>query len=1123
MDNKNTIIAIFLVAIMIGGMLFFLPMNNNPTTGSGSNAVSATGLYSGNVHSTPLKQSASPFSGLTRSQMAQAAISAAKSSNVPLSDVFLPNYASTTKLSNGIISLGYGQSPAPMGIGFYGLYNNSGTTAAKNYIFPNAEAQINLSSLQTLNLADGGPQSVTFQLNAVLNNVNLFGNSSYNMWTQNVVVYSARTHTATLELNIWNFSSPTAVMSSNAINYSSGVVYPYPYAYIVVGPSFQINGPGLNMNLYMNTSLVNGRQAVFFNYSLQNVLNASSGKSMNINKGSYDEAIFNSTNAAPVHYLVSGSTLNPTGFIPYDEEIMVGGPGGGSTATVMNISGTMKLLYYNTTTNSFQNVPNAYDIGSETGETSVGVDVHYTGSTAMLTSGPSMVYGLWNETNSTFSTYHVQITNASDSYVFVGQNSMAAGAGFWNWAPVNYGKNQVYYLPTSAKYPFEVLSNFHNMVGNNVTYLNLTTTTNVNLVSNVAAGIYTPIIANGNAQLSLVASSGSGTAASPYVLALGGYAQINTVFGQLNDYAFPAFPGVLVYNTNAHVNVENFNMMVSFSGVASLISNFYGLPGYNGLNMWIYNSSNVSITSSTFNSWYSFQQTGYFEGSLNLWNSTNVMVSSSTFYSWGMGAFTYNAPDVKANITFESNTFENSAAYTCTPQPGPAYATILNGESPIGLLLFSNNTSVHNNYFLTTVPVFSCDLNYYTFAFANYSGDNINHNYYWNYNETGSYNGLGYITTGVTDTNPWIIQGTNYTVDVPNIAKDASLGVSTMYFISICCTGESFTFVPAASGSALTLYDVPVLFTGSFQDFQTSELITSTLASTGSTITNQFNGYSQVLYNSSSVNQTLNLFTGSINVTDSSASGQWTPIINGMPQSTTSGFNETISNVPFGIYYVGVSSGGLTTNVQTSLMVDFTGSTPVSVSTNQLIINETGLSSGTSWSVNIGGTTLSSDTSSISVVAPQNTYTYTVSTPSGYSVSTGGSGTVYLNQTKVLAVTFTAAAYSLSFTENGLSSGTSWNVTVNGHNYSSNTTTLSVSVSYGSVTYKVDSVNGYSTTTGNNTIFVAGNSQIAVGFTQIVTPSSGMSPTETYAIGGVTLVVGLLVGLGASMFLRKKP
>ena len=391
------------------------------------------------------------------------------------------------------------------------------------------------------------------------------------------------------------------------------------------------------------------------------------------------------------------------------------------------------------------------------------------------------------------------------------------------------------------------------------------------------------------------------------------------------------------------------------------------------------------------------------------------------------------------------------------------------------------------------------------------------------WNETGSYNGLGYITTGVTDTNPWIVQGTNYTFNVPNAAQDASLGVSPIYSISVCCTGESFTFGSAVSGPALTLYDVPTVITGTTQDFPTTELVTSTLATTGFSQSYQFSGCEQSNYNASNVHQSFNMFTGSINVTDSSATGPWTPIINGISQATSSNTNETISNVPFGIYYVGVSSGGLTTNVQTSLMVvDFTGSTPVSVSTNQLTIKETGLSSGTSWSVNIGGTTLSTVKSSISVVAPQNTYTYTVSVPSGYSVS-NGSGTVFLNQTTVLAVTFTAASYSLSFTENGLSSGTSWNVTVNGHNYSSNTTTLSVAVSYGSVTYKVDSVSGYSTSTGNNTILVAGNSQIAVGFTQIVTPSSGMSPTETYAIGGVTLVVGLLVGLGASMFLRKKP
>ena len=1131
MDNKNTIIAIFLVAIMIGGMLFFLPMNNNPTTGSGSNAVSATGLYSGNVHSTPLKQSASPFSGLTRSQMAQAAISAAKSSNVPLSDVFLPNYASTTKLSNGIISLGYGQSPAPMGIGFYGLYNNSGTTAAKNYIFPNAEAQINLSSLQTLNLADGGPQSVTFQLNAVLNNVNLFGNSSYNMWTQNVVVYSARTHTATLELNIWNFSSPTAVMSSNAINYSSGVVYPYPYAYIVVGPSFQINGPGLNMNLYMNTSLVNGRQAVFFNYSLQNVLNASSGKSMNINKGSYDEAIFNSTNAAPVHYLVSGSTLNPTGFIPYDEEIMVGGPGGGSTATVMNISGTMKLLYYNTTTNSFQNVPNAYDIGSETGETSVGVDVHYTGSTAMLTSGPSMVYGLWNETNSTFNTYHVQITNASDSYVFVGQNSTAAGAGFWNWAPVNYGKNQVYYLPTSAKYPFEVLSNFHNMVGNNVTYLNLTTTTNVNMVSNIGAGIYTPLIADGNAQLSSVATLGSGTAASPYVLALGGCAalggcvQINTVFGQLNDYAFPTFPGVLIYNTNAHANVVNFDMKVIYTGVWAKIATCNGLPSSNGMNMWIYNSSNITVQNGVFSSWYSYEQTGSFEGSLATWNSTNLYISGNSFPTWSMGAFSYNPPSVKSNITYTGNTFYDNAYNSGIPLSSPYYYSIMCGSSPTGLMLFSNNTSVSSNYFCVENPVQSSDYNYYTGRSANYSGDSFNGNYWWNYNGKGPYTNFGKISTGAADNTPLILHGANITLKVPTASTQAGVGVTANYVVTF--NGLMVKMEPAITGSSsLLLFNVLAPKAPSYSIFtiESTDYVTSTMNSAaGSSVSYSFQN-SICVDISSRENFTFNLFSGNLTISNTNPDGSsWAPVLNGVVQTSTTAQNETISGIPYGAYFVGANANG-----QTSDLANFTIlSSPAirtTVSSYPLIFKETGLSSGTSWSVNVNGITYSSGTSSISLNVPANTYNYSITPPSGYTVS-NGSGTVSVKSSTAVSVSFIKTMFKLTFTETGLAIGTTWDVTVNGHKYTNDTTTITISVPYGTASYKIGNISGYTTDTGSSTISVAGNNQISVSFSSVSSAISSAGLPEigvTLEAAGVALVVGILVGILVITALRKK-
>ena len=393
MLNKNNLIVIFLIAIMIMGMIFFLPINNNSASGSGISAAPSPGLYFGNVHSSSIKKSHTPFSSFSKKQMALRAIELANQSNTPLKDVFLPNFASVSGIKAGHITLGYSQSPAPMGIGFYGLYNNSGTTEAKNYTFPDLAAHVNLTQLQTMYLADGAPQDVSFQLNAVLSNVNLFGNSSYALWTQNVIFYSARTHQISFDLNIWNFSSPAVTWSHNSIYSSTGNVSTYPGAYIVLGPTYQLSNSNLNITLYLNTSLVGGRQALDFNYSLTGVQGTSG-----VVSGTYDQAVFNSsTNAKPLHYLVSGTNLTPTGFIPYDAEIMVGGPGGGSTANILNITGSMNLIYMNTTTSKFQNVPNAYDIGSETGETSVGVDVHYTGSTAMLTSGPSMVYGLCDE------------------------------------------------------------------------------------------------------------------------------------------------------------------------------------------------------------------------------------------------------------------------------------------------------------------------------------------------------------------------------------------------------------------------------------------------------------------------------------------------------------------------------------------------------------------------------------------------------------------------------------------------------------------------------------------------------------------------------------------------------
>ena len=86
---------------------------------------------------------------------------------------------------------------------------------------------------------------------------------------------------------------------------------------------------------------------------------------------------------------------------------------------------------------------------------------------------------------------------------------------------------------------------------------------------------------------------------------------------------------------------------------------------------------------------------------------------------------------------------------------------------------------------------------------------------------------------------------------------------------------------------------------------------------------------------------------------------------------------------------------------------------------------ETGLPSGTSWSVTLNGATQSSTSSTITFTEPNGKYDYTA-TEAG-SASTSGS--FLINGSKL---TVTVAFYKATFKEKGLLSGTIWTVTVNG-------------------------------------------------------------------------------------------
>ncbi len=95
---------------------------------------------------------------------------------------------------------------------------------------------------------------------------------------------------------------------------------------------------------------------------------------------------------------------------------------------------------------------------------------------------------------------------------------------------------------------------------------------------------------------------------------------------------------------------------------------------------------------------------------------------------------------------------------------------------------------------------------------------------------------------------------------------------------------------------------------------------------------------------------------------------------------------------------------------------------------------ESGLPSGVSWSVVLDDTRLYSSSSTITFSEPNGSYPYTVGGVPGWRVATGNStGLVEVqggNQS--VPVAFGPFAYSVTFDETGLPSGTNWTVTING-------------------------------------------------------------------------------------------
>ncbi len=602
-------------------------------------------------------------------------LAAIEGAGVPLRYAFLPNLNAdpTTRSVGGHVALPYTTAPAPFGLADFGLINRSGVLVPQDLTTSRVKGTFAPSGFSGLAMDTGSPDYYGVQLNAVLQNVTLFGNSSYSFWTQNVLEYSTASHELTFLDNLWNFSSFTTSLSSNAIaaHGENGTQVGTTY-YYAVGPTISIGYP-FTVSLLLSASAEGGRDYVFFNYSISNESTTRSG--------SYDFVAFNSGGDVPTPpvYVANGYSDNALG-LPNDFELTVGGPGGGSNFDAFNASAAENLYYWDSTLGGFRVVPSAEDVGGDTGETAVGLSSTWapgedlplggtSGPAGHLSQGPALVQGEWNVTNSTQGATTVHLGLAPHN----GFAFLAAGTGpapsAYQWAPPNGP-----YLIPPGSYSLTALASDFDPQSEPVVVAGAATWVNVTLVSDPGTGVYAPLWAlssNGLTNISSNCAGGNCTLLNDQSGALGQPADLARAyswFGIFNDYFYPEFAGVLLWNIS-HVWVTNPpSLEASTPPWLANQTQYFGTPTTNDLPIVFYDDSNVRLSGGAAIGGWSFSG-AYFgpagaQSSVVLWNTTDSLVANNTFLTSAEGLYLYGG----TNNTIVGNTFLNY--YPIATNPG---------------------------------------------------------------------------------------------------------------------------------------------------------------------------------------------------------------------------------------------------------------------------------------------------------------------------------------------------------------------------------------------------------------------------------------------------------------------
>jgi Thermopsin/Periplasmic copper-binding protein (NosD) len=593
--------------------------------------------------------------------------------------VYLPSFtllADPASSPSQAVSPYYTASPAPMGIGDFGLgtsvytLNTSAIVGTATFSSYNATAgslyqdtgQYYWNGFPASE--PGNPYDSGLQLNTVLANVTFPGYLSTPLgsgvfWTQNVPDING--NTISFIDNVWNFSASGATMNPGTLYSYDGVLVPYDF-YYAYGPTLPLAYP-VTIQLYNNASVVNGRDVLTYGYRVV--------EPSHVYTGIYDTVTFNSpsgsTSGLPPQFRINGRSTAPNGGF-FDSELVFCGPGAGSNAVISNVSGSLSMAYQKSP-GVWVAPTSAYDYGTNTGETAIGVASTWAGTTVSVTQGPSLLYGLWGTTNGvpSGSIQFVGHTSPIYAFTFIGELS---GVNIVNpaWAPSDAAGTVSTSLPPSLPSPYSA----YGLIAMGDEYHPLQTSfsgshSNFAITLTTAPGtLDAPLYMNGEAQATALITAITGGSTSPYtfknlVLNVDPYWSIGT-FNLLNDWEFPTFN--LVFSTGLTTPIVINNVA---QGPNSGLDTEYYWPYFGGAYYNLPNASQQFVDyGGVGDQFMNLNLPCFFApiglclgGAISLWNTNGVTVTNitATGGSWGVWASTTTATTVKDSSGNDSEAF----------------------------------------------------------------------------------------------------------------------------------------------------------------------------------------------------------------------------------------------------------------------------------------------------------------------------------------------------------------------------------------------------------------------------------------------------------------------------------